>query len=176
VLRILGSPTTLCDGLSRRDLLHIGGLGAFGLTLPSFLKLKASEPTRGNDSAFGRAKACILLFPYGSPPQHETFDPKPDAPDGIRGEYGTTQTSRRQGGERCWVEPRTRALSGWCRDPPQDGLAICPPQNRFTSLELALTTERSGRGPSATGCHGFFFLAIPSKVSASARKRCSSRS
>jgi hypothetical protein len=35
---------------------------------------------------FGKAKACILLFPYGSPPQHETFDPKPDAPAEIQGE------------------------------------------------------------------------------------------
>src|SRR5207248_1700000 len=86
VVRFTGSPTKLCDGLTRRDLLHLGELGAFGLTLPSFLKLKASESTRANDSAFGRAKACILLFPYGSPPQHETFDPKPDAPAEIQGE------------------------------------------------------------------------------------------
>lgn len=86
MLRILGSSAKLCDGLTRRDLLHIGGLGAFGLTLPSFLKLKANESTRPNDSAFGRAKACILLFPYGSPPQHETFDPKPDAPAEVQGE------------------------------------------------------------------------------------------
>jgi len=88
VLRLTGSPTKLCDGLTRRDLLHVGGLGAFGLTLPTFLKLQASAaPTkRANDSAFGRAKACILLFPYGSPPQHETFDPKPDAPAEIQGE------------------------------------------------------------------------------------------
>ncbi len=86
MLRFTGSPTKLCDGLTRRDLLHVGGLGAFGLTLPAFLKLKAGEPSRANDSAFGRAKACILLFPYGSPPQHETFDPKPDAPAEIQGE------------------------------------------------------------------------------------------
>ncbi len=86
MFRILGSPKTLSDGLTRRDLLHVGGLGAFGLTLPSFLKLRASEPTPAKDSSFGRAKACILLFPYGSPPQHETFDPKPDAPAEVQGE------------------------------------------------------------------------------------------
>ena len=44
MLRLLGTPKTLCDGLTRRDLLHVGGLGAFGLTLPSFLKLKAESP------------------------------------------------------------------------------------------------------------------------------------
>ncbi|MCI0705384.1 MAG: DUF1501 domain-containing protein [Planctomycetia bacterium] len=96
MLRVLGSPKTLCDGLTRRELLHIGGLGAFGLTLPAFLKLKASEPDRipkAKDSSFGRAKACILLFPYGSPPQHETFDPKPDAPAEIQGELKSIPTN-----------------------------------------------------------------------------------
>lgn len=102
MLRLLGSSTKLCDGLSRRDLLHVGGLGAFGLTLPSFLKLQAQEKNSGGsrpplakskDSAFGRAKACILLFPYGSPPQHETFDPKPDAPADIQGELKSIPTN-----------------------------------------------------------------------------------
>ncbi|MCE9563053.1 MAG: DUF1501 domain-containing protein [Planctomycetes bacterium] len=97
VLRFPGSSTTLCDGLTRRDLLHVGGLGAFGLTLSSFLRLKAASPTsqRGlaKDSNFGRAKACILLFPYGSPPQHETFDPKPDAPPEIQGELKSIPTN-----------------------------------------------------------------------------------
>jgi hypothetical protein len=92
------SPATLCDGVSRRDLLHVGGLGAFGLTLPAFLRLQsqsqanAREPQRtpARSGAFGQAKACILLFPYGSPPQHETFDPKPDAPPEIQGEIKST--------------------------------------------------------------------------------------
>ena len=95
MLRLLGTPTTLCDGLTRRDLLHVGGLGAFGLTLPSFLKLQAGEPARApaaKDSSFGKAKACILLFPYGSPPQHETFDPKPDAPAEVQGELKSIPT------------------------------------------------------------------------------------
>ncbi len=91
MLRVPGNSNHSSAGVSRRDLLHVGGLGAFGLTLPSFLKLKANagEPARtpvAKDSSFGRAKACILLFPYGSPPQHETFDPKPDAPAEIQGE------------------------------------------------------------------------------------------
>jgi len=38
---------------------------------------------------FGQAKACILIFLYGSPPQHETFDPKPDAVAEVRGEIGS---------------------------------------------------------------------------------------
>src|SRR4051812_34744376 len=81
MLRILGSPKTLCDGLTRRDLLHVGGLGAFGLGLGDILRLnRAQAEMAARASSFGKAKACILLFPYGSPPQHETFDPKPEAP------------------------------------------------------------------------------------------------
>ena len=38
--------------------------------------------------SFGRAKSCILLYLYGAPSQLETFDPKPDAPAEVRGEFG----------------------------------------------------------------------------------------
>src|SRR5262245_17117145 len=93
MLRILGSRRTLCDGLSRRDFLHIGGLGAFGLGLSEFFQLQAAQSTPSpQTSGFGKAKACILLFPYGSPPQHETFDPKPDAPAEIQGEMKSIPT------------------------------------------------------------------------------------
>src|SRR5262245_33086252 len=94
MLRILGSRRTLCDGLSRRDFLHVGGLGAFGLGLGEFFHLRAAQTAQSPPSGgFGKAKACILLFPYGSPPQHETFDPKPDAPAEIQGEMRSIATS-----------------------------------------------------------------------------------
>jgi hypothetical protein len=44
-------------------------------------------------ASFGRAKSCILLFLAGGPPQHETFDPKPDAPIEIRGNFHSLPTS-----------------------------------------------------------------------------------
>lgn len=69
------------SSLSRRDLLQIGALGA--------LAPKVGAAT----SAAPKAKACILLFPYGSPPQHETFDPKPDALPEIQGELKSIQTN-----------------------------------------------------------------------------------
>jgi len=93
MLRILGSEKTLCDGLTRRDLLHVGGLGALGLTLGDALRLREAQAEAvSRASSFGKAKACILLFPYGSPPQHETFDPKPDAPEQVRGEMKAIAT------------------------------------------------------------------------------------
>jgi hypothetical protein len=94
MLRILGSRKTLCDGLTRRDFLHVGGLGAFGLGLSDLFRwqqARAASPPR--PAGFGKAKACILLFPYGSPPQHETFDPKPEAPAEVRGEMGSVATA-----------------------------------------------------------------------------------
>ena len=97
MLRLLGNPKRLCDGLTRRDLLHIGNLGAFGLSLSQVLKWNEANAANSKAVArsrnFGKAKSCILLFPYGSPPQHETFDPKPDAPLGIRGEMGSIETN-----------------------------------------------------------------------------------
>lgn len=73
---------------SRREWLRVGALGALGVTLP---RLMAAEGSRG--AAFGRAKSCILLFLSGGPPQHETWDPKPDAPLEIRGTTGSIATN-----------------------------------------------------------------------------------
>jgi hypothetical protein len=93
MLRVLGSATKLCDGLTRRDALHIGGLGAFGLGLTDALRLQSVQASSDEFAqSFGKARSCILLFPYGSPPQHETFDPKPDAPVEIQGEMKAIPT------------------------------------------------------------------------------------
>jgi len=94
MLRILGSSKKMCGGITRRDALQIGGLGALGMSLGDLMRLKSAQasPSTGANS-FGRAKSCILLFPYGSPPQHETFDPKPYAPEQIQGELGAISTT-----------------------------------------------------------------------------------
>jgi len=80
----------LCDGVSRRDWLKIGSLALGGLSLPSLLAQKAAA-TAGNalrGGSFGKAKSVIIFGLVGGPPQHETFDPKPDAPAEIRGQFG----------------------------------------------------------------------------------------
>lgn len=103
MIRILGSPRTLCDGMTRRDLLQVGGIGALGLAdLFRGRSVLADTEIR---RSFGRAKACILLFPYGSPPQHETFDPKPEAPSEIQGELKAMAT-RADGVQICDQLPR----------------------------------------------------------------------
>ncbi|MBA4067490.1 MAG: DUF1501 domain-containing protein [Isosphaera sp.] len=70
--------------LSRRDWLAHAGLGLLGTSVSGWLpRLAAAAPA----APPGRAKSCILLWMAGGPAHMETFDPKPDAPDGYRGEY-----------------------------------------------------------------------------------------
>jgi hypothetical protein len=72
----------LCDGVTRRRWLQIGGLGGLGSLIGQHgLSAQAAAP---NPSA--KAKACIVLCFLGAPPQHETWDPKPAAPAEVRGD------------------------------------------------------------------------------------------
>jgi hypothetical protein len=92
MIRILGSNKRFCDGLTRRDLLHVGALAPLGLSLESWARAGssgASPPAKG----FGKAKRCILLYLWGSPSQLDTFDPKPDAPPEVRGEFRSVPTT-----------------------------------------------------------------------------------
>src|SRR5579864_6279177 len=73
---------------SRRDLLRAGALGTAGLALPQLLQAKETR----DKTSRPLADSCILIFCWGAPSQFETFDPKPDAPDGIRGEFGVCST------------------------------------------------------------------------------------
>jgi len=94
MLRILGSPKRLCNGVTRRDFLQAGGLTLFGLGLSDYLASQANaSPSKAHASGFGKAKACILLYLYGSPSQLETFDMKPAAPVEIRGEFKPISSS-----------------------------------------------------------------------------------
>ncbi|MFQ3652425.1 MAG: DUF1501 domain-containing protein, partial [Gemmataceae bacterium] len=92
MLRILSTPKRLCDGLTRREALRVGGLGFAGLSLADFFRLREMQAAAAVPPSFGRAKSCILLFLYGSPSQLETFDPKPDAPAEVRGTLGAIRS------------------------------------------------------------------------------------
>src|SRR5262245_59644184 len=109
MLSIHDSPSKLCDGVNRRELLRIGGLSTLGLSLPALLQ---ASPTvnRARDTAVGRAKNVIYLWLQGGPPQHETFDPKPNAPEEIRGEFKPIATNV-PGIQICELLPRTAAIA-----------------------------------------------------------------
>ncbi|MFT5470390.1 MAG: hypothetical protein ACI8UO_005518 [Verrucomicrobiales bacterium] len=86
MLTINGNSKSTCAGLSRRQLLEIGGSGLLGLSLPGLLA--ANEASGGAEPFLnGRAKSVIFLFLFGGPSQLETFDLKPEAPSDIRGPF-----------------------------------------------------------------------------------------
>ena len=72
---------------SRRDFLR-SSVGLTGLTLPTFFKAAASTnaPQR-------KAKSCIIIYTWGGMSHYESFDPKPEAPAEIRGEFKHIKTA-----------------------------------------------------------------------------------
>src|SRR6266571_1700938 len=89
----IGKPTARnAHGVTRRELLQVGGLGLLGVTLADWWRgrdLQASPSSRST----GREPSCIFIFLSGGPSHLETFDPKPNAPVNIRGPYGTLRTN-----------------------------------------------------------------------------------
>ena len=76
-----------CPGVSRRDFVRAGALGAFGLTIPGLFAGHARA------AAAPRAKSVLLVFLGGGLSHLDTFDVKPDAPQEVRGKYGTIPTN-----------------------------------------------------------------------------------
>lgn len=91
MFRIVGGARRLCDGITRRELFRLGGLATLGLSLPHLLAREAAAAERG--TVRGRAKSCILFFQEGGMAHQDTWDPKPDAPDGVGGEFGAIRTA-----------------------------------------------------------------------------------
>jgi hypothetical protein len=73
-----------CRGVTRRELLQVGGAAALGLS-SAFALPAGAEPSP--------ADSCILIWLEGGPSHHETFDPKPEAPSEIRGPYPALETT-----------------------------------------------------------------------------------
>lgn len=125
--------------------MRVGSLTLGGLSLPKLLAAKElAQPVPVSDKAFGRAKNVIFLYLAGGPPQHETFDPKPHAPDGIRGPFKPISTNV-PGIQFCELLPRTAAMS--------DKLAICRSMatndNVHSSSGAWVLTGYKYRGPNA---------------------------
>src|SRR4051794_4506184 len=81
-------PARTCRGLSRRELIRVGGLSLFaGLTLPDLLRAEAMSAGETL-----RDRSVVLLFLQGGPPHIEFFDPKMDAPEDVRSMNGEVKT------------------------------------------------------------------------------------
>src|SRR3954447_12460037 len=83
MLELSGKPFGSCDGISRRTFLRAGVLGLGALGLPELLRAKAVA--RAANRPDPKDLSIILVWLDGGPPQHETYDPKPDAPTDYRG-------------------------------------------------------------------------------------------
>ena len=82
MLHILGHASHACDGLTRRELLTAGTLALLG---PALGRSSEALPA-------GTAKAVILIDLFGGPSHIDSFDPKPNAPAEVRGEFATIAT------------------------------------------------------------------------------------
>jgi hypothetical protein len=85
-------PATLrdCERISRRGLLQVGSLGALGVTLPGFLAARKAAANEGEPLV---DRNCILIWTQGGTSHHDTFDPKPNAPTSVKGEFGVIDTA-----------------------------------------------------------------------------------
>src|SRR5262249_12815395 len=95
MLSFLGRSVRLCDGLSRREVLRVGGLGVTGLAWSHWLRSRATAMPPASVARRGRsgqARACILILNHGGPPHLDIWDLKPDAPAEIRGEFRPAPT------------------------------------------------------------------------------------
>jgi hypothetical protein len=96
VLSILGRGIRLCDGVTRREALRVGGLTFTGLMWSDWLRARAAASSRAvrgpAANRFGKARACILIYNYGGPSHLDVLDLKPDAPREIRGEFRPAAT------------------------------------------------------------------------------------
>lgn len=78
-----------CDGIRRRDVLHVGALTALGINLADWTTIRNAVA----DQADVKATSCILIWLDGGPSHLETFDLKPDAPQEVRGPFRPIATN-----------------------------------------------------------------------------------
>ena len=104
MLNILGNPTNVCGGITRRHVLQ-AGTGLLGVSLPQILAAEDASPILNP-----RARSVLFVFLFGGPSQLETFDMKPEAPDGIRGPFRPI-ASRTPGLRVCEHLPQLASMS-----------------------------------------------------------------
>jgi hypothetical protein len=93
-LSLSRSSTRLCNGASRRDFLRVGGLGMLGVSLAGVLAQEKSQAALAPAAAKRtRARNILLVYLGGGMSHHDTFDPKPDQPEEIRGNYKAIPTA-----------------------------------------------------------------------------------
>src|SRR5687767_510990 len=93
MLSILGHGKRLCNGITRRELLRVGGLAFGGLTLADVLRGQAHAGAQTTGAPTTRPKSVIMIWMRGGPSHIDSYDMKPDAPAEIRGEFSPVATN-----------------------------------------------------------------------------------
>lgn len=93
MLNLTGRGTAhTCDGITRRDFMQVGALGAMGFTLADLARMEAQAAATTGKKPGKDERSVIMIFNLGAPSQLDTFDPKPDAPTEIRGPFTAINT------------------------------------------------------------------------------------
>jgi uncharacterized protein (DUF1501 family) len=79
-----------CDQVSRRSFLQVGALAGLGVSLPIAIASKQLAAAQGRQAADVN---CIVIWTRGGTSHHDTYDPKPEAPVAVRGEFGVIDTA-----------------------------------------------------------------------------------
>src|ERR1051326_8483979 len=81
-----------CDGITRRDLLRVGGSAMLGLTLGNLFRLQAAQPMKGDGPGFGKAKSVILIYLQGGPSHLDLWAPRENVPDNVKSAFKAIDT------------------------------------------------------------------------------------
>lgn len=96
LIRVPGQPgRDLCDshlGVTRRDILRVGGSGVLGMGLGGMLQLKAAQANQSGGGGWGKAKSIILCYLQGGPSQLDLWDPKENVPDNVKSVFNPIST------------------------------------------------------------------------------------
>ncbi len=93
MLEIGTTRSRTCAGTTRRSLMQVGTLGAFGLSLPDLLAWRAAAAATGTGTKGNPARSVVLLWLFGGPSHHDLWDPKPEAPIEVRGSFRPMRTA-----------------------------------------------------------------------------------
>ena len=97
MLNLFPGTVRTCEGVSRRSFLQVGALAGLGVSLPQLLAQQALAKSKGKGHGHGAKGGsdvnCILIWTQGGTSHHDTFDPKPQAPISVKGEYGVIDTA-----------------------------------------------------------------------------------
>ena len=106
-----GAMESLGSRMTRRGFVQVGCSGLLGMSLPGLLAARAASAATSRARAPGKARSVIVILLSGGLGQHDSFDMKPEAPDGIRGEFKPIQTAV-PGVHFCEHLPRLAARAG----------------------------------------------------------------